>query len=237
MSASLPTGRRGRLLALGVTATALLSLWFGAAAPIIAWYDDRAAEIAQRQSLARRMVTLVQSVPELEQRARASTETALPANALLEGSSDAIAGATLQDLVQRSAEKVKATLTSAETLAAEQAGSYRRIGVRVALGAIEWPTLLRLLQLLEQSRPVMLIDDLQLHAAPNLQMNFAQFRNPVFQPQPPGIQPPQQQQHGPTSPAPIDASFTVIAFRAVSATQADAEHPAGTSPATKPAEQ
>jgi len=63
MTSSLPTGRRGRLLALGLTATLLLSVWFGAVEPIVAWYGDRADTIAQRTALARRMTALADSLP------------------------------------------------------------------------------------------------------------------------------------------------------------------------------
>ena len=74
-------------------------------------------------------------------------------------------------------------LSSAEQLPAEAVGGYRRIGLRVALAA-PFPALVQLLQAIEQASPPMLIDDLRLHGPP-----------------------PQ------STLLPMDASFTVLAFR------------------------
>ena len=82
-------------------------------------------------------------------------------------------------------------MASAETLPATQmpttqAGAYRRIGLHVSLSA-PWTVLARLLQSIERASPRMLVDDLQLHAA----------RMVAAPPDPP-----------------LEAGFTVFAFRA-----------------------
>ncbi len=56
-------------------------------------------------------------------------------------------------------------LTSVETLPPEQAGSYRRIRLRLTLAA-PWSALIRLLASVEQATPPMLIDAFDLQVSP-----------------------------------------------------------------------
>jgi general secretion pathway protein M len=72
-------------------------------------------------------------------------------------------------------------------LPAQSVGNYRRIGLHIALQA-QWPVLVRLLQSVERANPRMLVDDLRLHGPP--------MQNAAL---------------------PMDASFTVLAFRGGSA--------------------
>ena len=82
--------------------------------------------------------------------------------------------------------RVGATLATTEALPAVQSGAFRQIGLHVALIA-PWPVLVRLLQQIELATPRMLVDDLQVHGA---RLAAA---------------PPDR---------PLDAGFTVLAFRA-----------------------
>lgn len=166
MAADLPTGPRGRLLALAVTALLLAAAWFGAAAPLLAWGEDLEARLAARGALAARMEGLADSLP-LLRRAAAEAEAAGAGAgpALLEGATDAEAGAALQVRVRALAERAGVALESAEALPAEAAGVHRRIGMRIAATA-PWPALVGLLGELERAGPGLLVDDLQLQAAP-----------------------------------------------------------------------
>jgi general secretion pathway protein M len=76
-----------------------------------------------------------------------------------------------------------------ETLPAEARGGYRRIGLRVSMSA-PWPVLIDLLRSAGQQQPRMLVDDVQFRAPP------MQVREAA---------------------APVSASFTLLAFRAVPA--------------------
>jgi len=183
MEGALPEGLRGRLLALALTVTILAALWAGCVQPLIDWHAARADTLEQRRALLQRMTTLATTLPELQR--QASGEHA-PAAALLEGASDAIAGAALQSSVQHMASMAGAELNSMEILPAEQRGTYRRIGLRVATAA-QWPVLIELLRAVEQGSPRMLVDDLQLRAPP-VALRAAN--------------------------TPISASFTIVAFRA-----------------------
>ncbi len=187
MAAPLPTGPRGRLLALGLTALAAAVLWLGLIGPVLAWYAER-AELAERQgALVRRMAALAESLPALRARAEAAPADPAP-DALLADASDAVAGATLQARVQELASRASTTLASAESLPAEQLGAFRRISLRVTLTA-PWPALVELLRALDAASPRMLVDDLQVQPAPAMQL----------------------------AGRPLGATLTVLAFRAAAA--------------------
>ena len=156
---ALPTGRRGQVLAVAIAAVALLTLWFGIVLPLAVWHATRAASLERQATLAGRMEALAASLPAL--RRRAATLAAGPApQTLLEGASDAVAGAALQEQVQAMAQEAGSPLTSVETLPAEPAGAYRRIGLRVSLSA-PFPSLVHLLAAIADANPRMLVDDLQ----------------------------------------------------------------------------
>lgn len=159
MMLDLPTGSRGRLLALSLTALALAVVWFGIAAPMLGWYADRTEQLNQREMLARRMAELAATRPELERQAAGLSASSAAPNALLAGETDAVAAATLQERMQDMAGKAGAQLSSVEMLAATQAGQFRRIGLRVAVEA-GMANVIHLLELIEQAKPRMLVDEL-----------------------------------------------------------------------------
>jgi general secretion pathway protein M len=189
MPLSLPTGQRGRLLALGITFAVLIILWFGAVSPLLDLYADRTLELEQRRNIAAHMENLAAQLPDLTQRAASKTGPA--PTLVLQGSSDAVAGATLQNMVQDMATAKGANLVSVESLPAETAGAYRRIGLKLSMNA-PWPVLVALLQSVEQATPPMLVDDLQIHGSPIAILNRA---------------------------AGLEAGFTIYSFRAGGTTE------------------
>nr|WP_280855587.1 type II secretion system protein GspM [Pararoseomonas indoligenes] len=179
----MPTGTRGRVLALGITVLLLAAVWLGAVAPLLDWHAARSERLAQRTALAARMAAVAETLPRLRQEAVA-VGGAPPA--LLEGTSDSLAGAALQSQVQEMASRAGITLGSAELLPAEAAGRYRRLSLRLSVNG-SWPALIALLQALEEGTPRMLVDELQVRDAPSI---------------------------APGAGRPVAASLTVIAFRA-----------------------
>ncbi len=161
MTLDLPTGPRGRVLALGLTGLALLVAWFGIVGPALAWYSGRAERLDQRLVLARRMATLAASLPQLEHQVAALPTTKANPDALLPGETDAVAAATLQERVQEMASQAGAPLSSVEMLPATQLGQLRRIGLRVAAQA-EMANVIHLLQSVQAAKPRMLVDELDL---------------------------------------------------------------------------
>ena len=192
MALALPEGARGRALALGIAAIVLASVWLAAGQPLLAAYADRADALERRAALATRMADVAASLPELQREAAARSHDATPAAATLAGASDALAGAALQSRIEGMSSSAGGHLSSTEALPAEQVGTYRRVALRVAVDA-PWPVLVRLLQDIERATPRMFIDDLQIRAQPAAE----KLREP-----------------------PLDISFTVLAFRAATSSNA-----------------
>ena len=164
-ASALPTGRPGRILALGITVAAPIVLWLGVGAPLLQWHAERAAALTERRELARHMEELLAEIPDLQRRAN-QEPSVVGADSLLAGDSDAIAAAALQEKVQAIAAQTGATVSSAEIMPAQELGGYRRIGLRIAVYARLWSGLVRLLQGMEQATPKMLIGELELRAMP-----------------------------------------------------------------------
>jgi general secretion pathway protein M len=178
------------LLAAGLAVLALLAIWLGLISPITDWYGARAAHLTDLRLRVARESALIETLPALKTSAAAAAHT--PARATVAGSTDAIAGAALQEQVQQLATAASAQLTSIETLPADQVGLYRRIGVRVELNA-QLQVVVSLLKSVEEAQPSMLVDDLHLTGTPMGLNSLA---------------------------LPLDASFTVYGFRAGTAKDA-----------------
>jgi general secretion pathway protein M len=183
MEKALPDGPRGQILALTLTLLLVAALWFGVAAPLIDWYNDRNEELTQRHALLLHMQQAAETLPTLERALPADTRPV--AADLLSGATDALAAAAMQSAAQSKAASAGVNLSSMETLPAETRGAYRRIGLRISLVA-PWPVLIELLRAVGDGQPRMLIDELQLRAAPT-------------------------QEHSAVTP--VTASFTLLAFR------------------------
>jgi general secretion pathway protein M len=182
----LPTGRNGRILAVLITLLALALVWRAVAAPLIGWHDDRQDALEQRQALADHMANLARQLPMLRAQAQALAASGqASAGALIEGNSDAVASAAIQEKVAAMASGLGLSLSSTETLAATREGAYRRIGVRVSLDAT-FPVVVHLLQAIETAQPSLLVNDLQIHGTRLL---------------------------GQSESAPLNVAFTVLGFR------------------------
>lgn len=160
---TLPDGRRGQALAVAVAMAALALIWLAAVAPLLDWYGDRAATLAQQQALAARMTALAAEIPALR---RAVNTAGLQAdeNLLLTGKTEAIAGANLQSLLQNLASQAGTSLDSAAALPVQGSGGLRRIGMQVSVTAT-WPVLVALLQAIGTAEPRMVVQDLAVSSA------------------------------------------------------------------------
>ncbi len=182
MALDLPRGNRGHWLAAAITVVALILLWFGAASPLLGWYDERESDLAERSLLARRMAETASSLPDAQRQAAGRLAEAESADELLPGGSDAIAGAALQEQLQAMAAKSGVQLVSAEMLPAGDASRFRRIALRLAATG-RMPEIVQLLQLIETAKPRLLAADLGLQSqitvdrpgAPDLRASFTVF--------------------------------------------------------------
>jgi hypothetical protein len=160
MIAHLPAGRYGQALAL-FCGILLIGLFVcGAIAPAFYLYRYQSDLVSKRRLVLQDMRETVARLPSLEGRAT-NTANARRPGALLQGATDDLAGAALQQHVQEMAGAAGGSLISMETLAAEPAGIHRRIRVRVSVNA-PWPVLPCLLAAIGQAAPRMLIDDFRL---------------------------------------------------------------------------
>jgi len=166
MALTLPEGPRGRALALALTALVLAALWLGVGQPLVQAYANGADELERRSLLASRMAGVAGSLADMQHELAARrTADRMPANATLEGKSDALAGAKLQSLVESMSNSAGGHLSSIDVLPAQQVGAYRRIALKLTVDA-HWTVLMRLLQAIERASPSMFIDDLQIRAGP-----------------------------------------------------------------------
>jgi general secretion pathway protein M len=163
MDTTLPTGRRGQIVALGVTLIAILALWLLIVSPVAGFYFDRADELLEHRRVEQHMEQLVAARQGLLEQA-ANLGDAAPAHNLLDGSSIPVATAALQGIVQEVASASGATLTSVESLPGENGAGYRRVSIKLAV-TTSWPILINFLAALQQSDTPMAIDDLQIHAS------------------------------------------------------------------------
>jgi general secretion pathway protein M len=159
---ALPTGRQGQLLALLLLLVALGGAYLLAAAPLVDVYAGRATAVENRRMLALRLKAAADELPGLRARVAELRASAGTRQVTLEGSSDAIASANLQNHIAELAASVGVTIGSTESLPAEPRGGYRRIGLRYALSG-PYETLVKFLAKLDAATPPLVVDNLQIH--------------------------------------------------------------------------
>jgi hypothetical protein len=162
LSASLPTGYQGRLLALLLLLATLGGVYLLVAVPILDFYAARAAVIENRRMLVPRLKAAADELPGLRARVADLRATAGTHKVTLEGSSDAIASANLQSRIAELATSVGVTIGSTESLPVEVRGGYRRIGLRYTLSG-PYETLVKFLARLEAATPPLVIENLHIH--------------------------------------------------------------------------
>jgi general secretion pathway protein M len=207
MAMVLPTGRRGQLLALGITIFVLACIWIGAVAPVLNWFDDRAETLRRERAIARRMEALAQTFPTLRRQAEAAGAQDRQGRGVLPGTSDALAAAALQQKLDEMASAAGVRIGSQEILPSSAAGEFRTVGVRVTTNA-PWKALVALLLSMARAETPMVVDELSLRGPPAT---------------------------SPETTLPVDASFTVTAFRDPSAASLPAAAPGAAGATSEPA--
>ena len=162
MSRALPTGRTGQALALALIIVVLAIFWLAVVQPLVDWRADRAETLVRRIALAQRMESLVATHAGLP--VQAPEASGAGATALLDGDTDAVASAALQELLQAMFSRNGIPLNTVETLPGEGAGASRRIGLRISFNA-SWPVFMALLGDVEVARPAVFMDELQVQPA------------------------------------------------------------------------
>jgi general secretion pathway protein M len=142
----------------------LLGLGYvGIAVPVLDLYAEGEARLAKERMLEPRLRAAADEAPVLRARLAELQASANNRKIALEGSSDAIASANLQSLIDELAASAGVTVASSEGLAPDNRGGYRRIGLRIAVNG-DYDNLLALLAAIEKANPPLVIDNLQIRA-------------------------------------------------------------------------
>ena len=158
----MPTGRRGRLLALSLVFVVLGGVYLLVVAPLVDFYAEREARLEDGRMLLPRLRASAAELPTLRARVAELRAAARTRKVTLDGASDAVASANLQSRIEALAASVGAAIGSTESLPAEARGPYQRIGLRFALSG-PYETLIKLIAKLEAATPPLVVDNLQIH--------------------------------------------------------------------------
>ena len=159
---TLPDGRRGQALALGITLIAALLAWVTVISSLIGWYEARNSELDQKRALGAHMQALERELPAIRATVAHLGMEDGGAAMLLPGRSDAIAGANLQSALQDLAARAGTSLDSVAMEPARASGGLRRIAVEVTVTAKHWSVLVALLRTIETAEPRMIVDSISL---------------------------------------------------------------------------
>jgi hypothetical protein len=161
VNTALPTGWHGRLLALGLLAVALATIYVTVVMPLRGFYDDRQTQMARERQLIAKLDRVNAELPALQARLDRLRAAAANHEMALAGETDAIASAALQGRLEQYAKAAGVTIGSSEILPGEPAGDYHRVGLRLLVNG-GYPGLLQLVARIETARPPLAIDNLQI---------------------------------------------------------------------------
>jgi hypothetical protein len=159
---TLPTGPRGRLLALSLLLIALGGAYLLVVSPVLSLYGERAAILENRRMLLPRLQAAAAELPALRTSVEELRAAAGTRKITLDGGSDALAAAALQSRIEELAASLGATIGSTESLPVETRSGYRRIGLRYVLSG-PYEILVKFLAKLEAATPPLVIDNLHIH--------------------------------------------------------------------------
>jgi general secretion pathway protein M len=157
-----PGSLLSRTLALVLLALALLGGFRLVVAPLVAAFQDNASRIEQAEALLQRYLALAEQRQAMSERLATQQELAASAAGYLQGPSDALAAAQLQDRVKSVIEGAGGELRSTQILPAvviDGDAGIRRAALRVQF-AVTIEGLAETLYELESGQPYLLIDQL-----------------------------------------------------------------------------
>jgi len=188
LNPTLPTGWRGRALALAIAFLVLATFYTMAIAPALDLYAANETAAETRRALAARLNAMANELPALRAHVTQLRTAAAGNKQTLEEGSNAVAAAALQGRIGEIATGAGVMIASSESLAAEAQDGYRRLGLRLVVNG-SYDGLIRLLAGIEKATPPLIVDNLQIRGS-------------------------QRRPRAPAdSVAPLDASFEVFGFR------------------------
>jgi general secretion pathway protein M len=153
-----------RLLALVLLAAVVLLAWQGLIMPVIAAYQTSATSIAQSRSLLERYRALAELRPHLARQLEERRSDTEASRAYLEGPTDALAAAALQEQVRTIIADAGGELRSTQILpgkVVDEALRIQRAGLRLQL-SVEVEGLESILYRLETAEPFLFIDEISI---------------------------------------------------------------------------
>jgi hypothetical protein len=166
----LPTGLRGKILAVALCFLAVVAVYVVIVLPTIAFYRGNAERLQDRELMVQRLQRSVRALPELQNEADAAQDAVSDEDILLDGESDTVAAATLQSTVKDLVEGAGARLISSEILSSEKRDTLQRVGVHVSFNG-NLSLLTTVLQGIRMAHPVIIVDNVDIHGADGIDQN------------------------------------------------------------------
>ncbi len=158
----LPTGTRGRWVALGLLVIVLVLAWQITLAPLWARYQTLAPRIAEQQAQVQRYQRLAARAPQLKARLDMLRNDPRFTTYLVSGASGALAAASLQQRLQELAQAQRGNVLSTRVGKPEADGDFELVTLNARL-QIDLPGLQALLFNLETQPPYLLVRNLHVY--------------------------------------------------------------------------
>jgi general secretion pathway protein M len=137
--------------------------WIWAVEPLAAAYRRTDADLADGRDMLQRFDRLGDARAALEAQLTAIEAQPTATAYYLEGATDALAAAALQDRVTKLVENSGASIVSIQTLPSSEEQGLRRVAIRLQMAA-ELAPLVRILHGLETGVPVLFLDSIELQS-------------------------------------------------------------------------
>lgn len=154
-----------RALAVAILVAIIGIIYYAVAQPLIDAYAADRAEIAQQQETLFRYQRAAQEFPARQKELAALKQQQAKADDFLEGASDTLIAAQIQNRVKTLANTAKTELKSSQVLPAESDGKLKRIAIRDQISATT-AGLLALFHDLEAQSPSLFLDNVTLQVQP-----------------------------------------------------------------------
>lgn len=158
-----PDGLSGKVLGVAAGCVAVVVIYATVVSPLQGFYDRGQQELQVRLDALRRLERSAAELPRLRKAAEQWRGKMHDGALLLAGSSDTVAGATLQSTMKDLIEQNGAKLSSAEILPPAPADKFQRVGIRVSFAG-GLTLLTTVLRGIETSHPVMFVDNLEVRS-------------------------------------------------------------------------
>lgn len=154
-----------RALAVAILVAIVAVIYFALVQPLIDTYAADNVAIAQQQEVLLRYQRAAQELPVRQKELAALKQDQAKADGFLEGSSDTLIAAQIQNRVKTLANAAKTELKSSQVLPAAPDGKLKRIAIRGQISATT-AGLLTIFHDLEAQSPSLFLDNVTLQARP-----------------------------------------------------------------------